>query len=578
MSDGRTLLLGIPLFAGVPADHVEALADRAGWRFLDAGEWLFHQGDPADELFIVAHGSIELLTETPETVLHGIYARGEALGELSLLTGQPRSASARARRDTQLMCIGREDFERLLETQSGFATALVRVLGERLDRSRPRELPQPPLKALSLIPLHDGVPIDEFADQLVKQLRQFGPVVRLDRLDRDFSFMEASNQWVLLIARSHDPDDSWTRYCIRQADRVIGVATRGIRGAPKREGKTRGCDLAFGVPRGVTPDLEGWMDSLEPRAVHILPHGSPESVARMARRLAGRAMGVVLSGGGARGIAHIGVVEELERSGFVIDRIGGVSIGAAVGVLFAEGRSADEVARAIEAAYVEDTPLRGRTVPIVALSRGEKGLAKQFEIHGNRTIEGLDIPFFCVTSDLAGQCMVVHRRGPVAIAVSASQALPAFVPPLKDGDRLLVDGAIFNNLPVAPMVATGEGPVIAVDVSGRLPVPRAPRSRLPWLRRWLVGPAADWAPNINETVLRSILLGSVAADAAARELADVVIQPRLRGVATMRFRDVEAIRSLGREAVRQALASGAFDALMAEPEATVRSRERTPTA
>jgi predicted acylesterase/phospholipase RssA len=121
---------------------------------------------------------------------------------------------------------------------------------------------------------------------------------------------------------------------------------------------------------------------------------------------------------------------------------------------------------------------------------------------------------------------------------------------------MLLDGAIFSNLPVEPMREMGEGPVIAVDVSGRLPRPRPPRSRVPFVRRWIAGPAAAWAPPITETVLRSILLGNVASDAAARESADLVIQPQLRGVSTMRFRDLEGIRRLGREAVQDAVAAG----------------------
>jgi len=145
--------------------------------------------------------------------------------------------------------------------------------------------------------------------------------------------------------------------------------------------------------------------------------------------------------------------------------------------------------------------------------------------------------------------------------VSATQALPAFVPPVKDGDRLLIDGGVLNNLPVDPMISTGEGPVVAIDVSGALPPPRPPRSRLPWLRRWIVGPSAEYAPPITETVLRSILLGNALTDAAARERAHAVIRPQLRGVSTMRFRDLESIRRLGQEAARQAIAEGTLDAL-----------------
>jgi predicted acylesterase/phospholipase RssA len=126
---------------------------------------------------------------------------------------------------------------------------------------------------------------------------------------------------------------------------------------------------------------------------------------------------------------------------------------------------------------------------------------------------------------------------------------------------MLIDGGVLNNIPVDPMIATGEGPVIAVDISGALPPPRPSRSRVPWLRRWIVGPAADWAPPITETVLRSILLGNALTDAAARERADVVIRPDLHGVSTMRFKDVEAIRQRGREAALAALADGRLAAI-----------------
>lgn len=561
MNQAASLLRGTPLFGGLPDESLDALSRGATDRFLEAGEWLFRQGDSGDALFVVAHGSVEMVVESPDPVVLRIFGRGEALGEPALLTGQPRSVAARARRDSQLICISRDDFDTLLETHPQFAVALVRVLGERLARSRPMEGPQAPLKALSLVPLHHGVPIESIADQLAGSLSQFGPVTQLQELDRRFSRVESANDWVLLVARSPDVDDQWTRYCVRQADRVIGVATTGQVGAANSQELLRGCDLAFVAPRGVEPDLEGWLDALHPRTAYVLREGETEGVGRMARRLAGKAIGVVLSGGGARGLAHIGVIEELQRSGFHIDRIAGSSMGASIGSLFAEGRTADEVVEVVKEVYVRESPLRGRTIPIVALSRGEKGFAMQQRIHGERRIEGLDIPFYCVSSDLVAQRMVVHRQGLVSIAVSASQALPGFLPPLQDGERMLIDGGIFSNLPVEPMRAAGEGPVIAIDVSGRLPPPGPPRTRVPFLRRWIAGPAAEWAPNIGETILRSVLLGNVASDAAARELADVVIAPQLGDVPMLGFRLVDTLRQLGSQAARDAMASGALDHL-----------------
>ncbi|MEA2271589.1 MAG: hypothetical protein QOI98_297, partial [Solirubrobacteraceae bacterium] len=123
MNQAARLLRGAPLFAGLPDESLDALARGATDRFLEAGEWLFRQGDSGDALFVVAHGSVEMIVESPDPEVLRIFGRGEALGEAALLTGQPRSVAARARRDSQLICISRDDFDTLLETHPQFAVA-----------------------------------------------------------------------------------------------------------------------------------------------------------------------------------------------------------------------------------------------------------------------------------------------------------------------------------------------------------------------------------------------------------------------------------------------------------------------
>lgn len=567
-------LAGVPLFAALAPEQTARLAERASMQQLRSGEWLFRQGDPGDSLYVVTAGSIDIVNELGGPQVVRTLGRGQCIGELALITGEPRLFGARAHRDSELARVGREDVEALLLAEPSFGLALTRILGERLRWGRGRSANDSAATApriIALVPLHDGAPVAAVAAELGEALEAMGRLARVDEsrpvslaaLDR----LEAEHDRVLLVAARPAGDDAWTDFCLRQSDRVVGVATRerDLHAAPPAE-RLLGCDLAFLAPAGVEPPLREWMDGLDPRTTHILRAGSVAGTRRMARRLAGRSLGVVLSGGGARGIAHIGVVEELLREGYEIDRIGGASIGGMIGSLVAEGRSPDECMAVMEAEYVRRSPLDGRTIPLVSLSRGVKGYAAQHRLHGGRSIEGLDLNFYCVSSDLATQRLVVHRRGLVAVAVSATQALPAFVPPVKDGERLLVDGGILNNLPVDPMLSTGEGPVVAVDISGGLPPPRPPRSRLPFLRRWIVGPAHEWAPPITETVLRSIILGNALTDAAAREQAHAVIRPTLRGVPTMRFRNLESIRRLGREAAREAIDEGhlaAVDALHA---------------
>jgi len=559
----------VPIFSSLSPGQLDRLAETSSAHRLHAGDWLFHQGDPGDSLYVVVAGSIDLVAEQAAPVVVHTLGKGESIGEMALLTGEPRFLGARAHRDAELVRIGRDDFDRLLLSEPGFGLALTRLLGERLRALRiPTEQEAAVPRTVALVPLHPDAPVAEVADELAAGFTALGRLARLDPGEppaalESFDRLESDNDRVLLVATDSRPDDPWTAFCLRQSDRVVGLVARGWTAgarAPVHE-QMRGCDLAYRAPDGVEPDLEGWMAALQPRTTHILRSGSPEGAQRMARRLSGRSLGVVLSGGGARGLAHVGVVEELQREGYVIDRIGGASIGAMIGSLFAEGRSADQAAEVMEEHYVRTSPLAGRTIPLVSLSRGLRGWNAQHRLHAGRRIEGLDVNFYCVTADLAAQRLVVHREGLVAVAVSASQALPAFVPPVRDGERILVDGGVLNNLPVQPMLAMGEGPVVAIDVSTGLPPPRAPRSRMPWLRRWIVGPAAEWSPPITETVLRSILLGNALTDAAARERADAVIRPNLRGVSTMRFRDLDNVRRLGREAARQAVESGQLDHL-----------------
>ena len=561
-------LAAVPLFAELAPEQLVRLAAAAEMRRLQAGEWLFHQGDRGDSLYVVTAGSIDLVAEQGAPTVVRTLGRGQCVGELAILTGEPRLFGARAHRDSELARVSRDDVEALLLAEPSFGLGLTRILAERLRRGpAPADNASAAPRIIALVALHASAPVQRLAGELAEALGGMGSLARADPTDHPLPLstldrLESEHDRVLLVATSPSRDDAWTEFCLRQSDRVVAVASlrHDAHAMPVGE-RLRGCDLAWVGPAGVEPPLAGWMDALDPRTTHIVRSGSQAGVRRMARRLAGRSLGIVLSGGGARGVAHVGVIEELQREGYEVDRIAGASMGGMVGSLFAEQRSADECMAVLDAEYVRTTPLAGRTIPLVALSRGLKGFAAQHRLHGERTIEGLDVNFYCVSADLATQRLVVHRRGLVAVAVSATQALPAFVPPVRDGERLLIDGGVLNNLPVDPMVATGEGPVIAVDVSGALPAPRPPRSRLPFLRRWIVGPAAEWAPPITETLLRSILLGNVLTDAAARERAHAVIRPRLRGVPTMRFRDLESIRRLGREAAREAIAEGRLAAL-----------------
>jgi len=275
----------------------------------------------------------------------------------------------------------------------------------------------------------------------------------------------------------------------------------------------------------------------------------------MARRLAGKALGIVLSGGGARALAHIGVLEELRASGFVFDRVAGVSMGALIAALAAMGLDGEEVYDVCLRGLVKKNPTGDFTLPAYSFIRGARTRRLLHEVFGDRRIEELPLRFFSLSCDLIRREAVVHRTGRLFDAVYPSLAIPGVFPPVSDGGRLLVDGAVLDNLPASAMADRGDGPVIAVDATGpqrqlkpaQRPLPaRIGRS----VRRALTG-SEHTIPRFTETIVRSMTVGSANSAAAA----DLVITPAIEGIGLLDWKAIDRMRELGRDAARKALDS-----------------------
>lgn len=287
----------------------------------------------------------------------------------------------------------------------------------------------------------------------------------------------------------------------------------------------------------------------------------PAAIDALARRLTGRAVGLVLSGGGARAFAHLGVYDELLAAGVRIDRVGGSSMGALLAAFIARGSSPDEIHAIFQRDFAERNPTNDYTLPAFSLIRGRKTRGMLAQRFGDVRIEQLPRRFYCVSCDLIGREIVLHRSGLLRDALYASIAIPGVYPPVRDGvGRLLVDGGVLDNLPVEPMASAGEGPVIAVDV-GQRPDPPAPvggDGRLGRLGRAVTGSDVR-LPRIGETLMRTVAVGSADSVAAALRHADLVIAPRVDGVRMLDWKQLDRAREIGRSAAREALAAYAGD-------------------
>jgi NTE family protein len=565
----------VPLFAGLEPALREGLSLRAAAVRLRAGDWLFREGEPGEAMYVVRAGRLEVVDETAGAVIREL-GRGDALGELALLTAAPRSASARAARATDLLVVQRRDFEDLLERTPALARALNRTLGEQLRATRaPASTSRPRPTTVALVGLDDRVPVADLAHDLCGALRRHLVPVLLDgheaaapapgvepattyapMLDR----AEAEHDLVLLHGGSITTAGPWTEFCLQQADRILAV-TSGARpdDALYERSELRGCEL---VAYDVRPGLGALAQTaalLEPIESHLVRETERHSdLCRVARRLSGHAVGIALSGGGARAFSHIGVLEELTAAGVTIDRVIGVSMGSFVGALFAMGLDADEIEARCFEEWVQRRPLSDYTLPRHGLIRGERVRAMLQRTFGQVAIEELPVSFMCGCGELRSRQLVVSRFGPLWEAIGFSMNLPIIAPPQVRGGQLFIDGSLVDNLPVQAMADLGEGPIIAVDVKASFerPVPDGRRG----VELTAVAPpaeprsAAERPPSLGETLTRVLLLGSENTANTAQRYADLIIKPRADGVGLLEFHQLDAAREAGRAAAREALA------------------------
>lgn len=552
------LLRGVPVLADLSNELLAELAGQLSTRHVPAGTWIMHEGEAADSVFIIAGGRVEIIDEGPPEALVRVLRRGDVLGELALLRRGTRSASARARRDVELLELGRQRFEELIENVPGFALGLTRVLGAQLAASRAPIVAGPPPRSIAVVAIDRGADAGELARQLTASLRTHTSAELLSEGNAEsLARAEASVERLVLEVGASLQDD-WSQLALSEADLILAVGSgRGVALEGSEAFALRGCELlVFG--RGLSRPA---LDQLRPRSWQVVARAADRGAAveSLARRLAGRSLGLVLSGGGARAFAHLGVLAELRAAGLRFDRVAGVSLGSLVAASAAIGMDFDEAYAAFEHGFVSRNPSGDFSIPAYSLIRGGRTRRLLAERFGERLIEELPLRFFCVSCDLISRETVVHSSGRVVDAVYPSLAIPGVFPPVATSDgRLLVDGGVLDNLPVATMARKGEGPVVAVDVTGRMgPVKSRARSGLArWAgptRRLLTGSERP-IPHLGETVVRSVTVGSIDTVAAARMHADLVISPRVEGTGLVDWKALPRVVELGRQAAREALA------------------------
>lgn len=592
------------LLDGIEPATLDLLRDRLDWVVLPGGQTLMTQGEPGDSMYIAVSGRLRAYVRGDDGVERMVreMARGQVIGEMSLYTDEPRSATVVAIRDSVLVRLGKADFHALLAASPKLSIALTRQIIGRLRAPQPRgDLARP--VTIALMPVSAGVDGADIARRLAEPLRRAGRVAIVDAAALDAALgrpgaarhdaedaelnrrialhldeVEAGHEYLLLVADAEP--GAWTQRCSRRCDELMLLADATE--APhlhaneaevlmRRGGRSEAAETLVllhpahtRMPRGT----RAWLDRRPvARHVHVRP-ALARDMARLARLHSRTAVALVLAGGGARGIAHLGVFQALKEHGIEVDIVVGTSIGAVVGSLLATDGDWDEVMATARRAFGGRPTADFNLLPLQSLLKGRRlnatvQDARQALMGFDGDVEDLWLNFACVASNYSSASELLIERGDLRQAIMASAAIPGALPPvLRDGE-LLCDGGTFNNFPVdVARGIAGVGQVIGVDLAYHR-ARRIEHAELPgsWaLLRDMFRPRGRrryHLPGLITYLMNVTVMYSSSRQRQAQRLTDLYFNPPLPRVGMLQWSKFESIVELGHAHACEVLAARA---------------------
>lgn len=470
----------------LPEAQWAALRASMDRRTYSAGERLIERGTPEPEFHVITDGIVSVVATGPhgEPREVGTLAAGDALGDMSLLTGEPASADVIARTAVTTYAMPQERVAALGDMRARIMEALAMLLAQRLRQANerlvaryaarvhaiacdPRDLP-----ALSRLP-HEmsrvvGAPVLAMLPIGATEASGMRPSASVtlrecdDPADVRDIVRRAAFEFDQIVVFA--PPDTIAHLDAEFASNTQ-VLREGVAG-PAAEGVDV---IALSAMRWTRPSLRTLSEVFRRNVVGVIPpepqapqHRDP--VARLARVLTGRQVGLALGAGAAKGLAHIGALRAIDEMGVTVDVIAGTSIGAAVAAGWAAGYSPHELDEVVS--RIAKRALRP-TLPFHSFL-SSRGIRDELEVvAGNNRFEDLEIPLAVCATDIDRRQEVTFSSGVVWPRILASMAIPGIYPALKAGGTYLVDGGVLNPIPARQCRMLGAGLVIALRLTGK---------------------------------------------------------------------------------------------------------------
>lgn len=577
------VLLASPVFGKLDRTVIGALASALRLQHVPGGHAVIREREAANEMLFLISGGLRVSRRDAQgqLMLYNEIRPGMSFGEAGLILRQPRAADVTAVRDSVLAVLSREAFETLLnQFPLPINQIVVRAVYNYLRHSE-EVAARTHAQTFTVIPLHDDAGATEVAAGLAEAFSKLGRTHLLEPPKSSVSTrnpnatqtlqdiatyqdaLEETSDYLIYEAQAEPTE--WSMRAFRQADQIVFVVRADAKSAESLLEKQLKAQPDFSMKRlhlailhpVATPqpsNMNAWRVGRNLERLYPLRSKRPGDYARLARFLTGKAVGVVLGGGGAKGFAHVGVLRALEEAGIPVDLIGGNSMGALIAAQFAAGVSLKDI---IVQTRTFASGGERITLPLVSLVAGHRVARDLRKMFGNQQCDGLWIPFFAAACNLTQGKTTVQDSGPMWRAVLASNSPAGLFPPVLHKGDMLVDGAILENVPVDGMrmrLGTalerrrGNGTVIAIDVDVQelMSVDLKIKRLSPWtVLKGYFSKGASGSPSIADILYRAGHIGGLVQRSSTIAQADHYLEPPVTEFSMMSYKRAEEIAEVG---------------------------------
>lgn len=556
----------LDFFSKLNRSFLKELVNSMSILTLEGGETLIIQGELNKSMYVVYQGRMRIYKsqKTAKGIQNDPIADvpvGDMIGAISLLSDEPRFFTVISVRDSIVLKLSEEVYHKIERYYPQEALLFAKIAIKRLiSQSKPTVLEEK-CTSIAVAPAGDSNHKD-FIHILFHELNKMKPTILVNKeicnshfgsniaqsRAEEYSSPQITrwlhsleSEYGYIIYETDRQMTPWTQRCFRQADRILLVAEESIYPALNSieinlfSDKGRylpSTDLVFIHPENTITGTSQWLKNRPVNKYHHLVQNSDKDLAKLIRFINGTAIGLVLSGGGARGLAHIGAIKAMEELNIPIDFIAGNSTGAMISGYVAQGLSFDELRSRTR--NLIKIFRREYTFPLVSLMTGKSMTKVAQKIGNDYLIEDLPTRFICVSSNITEASLRVHDKGPLWFAIRSSISIPGIYPPIYDDDgNMLVDGGIINNMPVDQLRKyMGSGKILAINCHPYVGEHNRKLIKDPYISGWKLllkrlipfYPRAKEPDNILDIILSALQVSAFSYEKQMEAQADYLLQ------------------------------------------------------